>query len=238
MRNNRILVIAIILITFGSVGIVATSLGGRYQRATGGWMPPMMNMMGIEMMGRGMMDQNHMKGMMERMMSGNLPPGIKPEDLPEPDSRGARLLERYCSQCHGLSSPMMHTAEEWPAVADRMFARMSMMSGMRGMGMMRMMGIKNPSPEEQETITAYLKKHSMKTISPGTIPSPGSQGAALFKNRCSLCHPLPDPALHTAEEWPMIVERMKGHTQSMGKAGLTGQEYKEIISYLKKHARN
>jgi hypothetical protein len=101
MRNNRLLVIAIILIAFGLVGIVTTSLVGRYQRTTGGWMPSMMYMIGGGMMGRGMMSQNHMEDMMQRMMPGLLPPGIKPEDLPEPDSQGA--TDSYCGGMAGSS---------------------------------------------------------------------------------------------------------------------------------------
>lgn len=47
--------------------------------------------------------------MMQDMMSGRLPPGIEPEDLPETDSTGAKLIVRYCTQCHNLPSPSMHT---------------------------------------------------------------------------------------------------------------------------------
>lgn len=54
--------------------------------------------------GHGMMDQRHMKEMMQQMMGGMLPPGIRPQDLPEPESLGATLLSTYCSQCHNLPS--------------------------------------------------------------------------------------------------------------------------------------
>ena len=78
--------------------------------------------------------------MKQDMMSGRLPPGIEPEDLPETDSTGAKLIVRYCTQCHNLPSPSMHTTEEWTEVAQRMFNRLSWMSGMREewMGMMWM----------------------------------------------------------------------------------------------------
>jgi hypothetical protein len=52
--------------------------------------PPGMPM-GRGMMGGGMMDREGMRGMMQRMMPDMLPPGIKPEDLPSPDSPGAKL---------------------------------------------------------------------------------------------------------------------------------------------------
>ncbi|GIX28952.1 MAG: hypothetical protein KatS3mg123_2833 [Burkholderiales bacterium] len=53
-----------------------------------------------------------------------LPPGPDPATLPEPRSEGARLLQRYCVQCHHLPSPAMHTAADWPAIVDRMVWRM------------------------------------------------------------------------------------------------------------------
>ena len=49
-----------------------------------------------------------------------VPPGIEPEHLPAPDSRGARLLQAYCAQCHHLPEPALHDRESWPAVVARM----------------------------------------------------------------------------------------------------------------------
>lgn len=229
MGNNRLLVIALVLIAVGLAGVfVSTWSGGGYQ-----WfdrMSPMMNMMmNGGMMGRGMMDRSQMREMMQRMMPGMLPPEIRPEDLPDPNSRRAKLLDRYCSQCHNLPSPAMHSAEEWPQVANRMFMRMSTMSGM--------MGIESPSSEEQQAIVSYLRANSMKSISPDMLPSPQSQGAILFKEICSQCHALPDPNLHTVEEWPKVVERMRNNMQFMGKRVITDQEKQDIVGYLSAYAR-
>ena len=41
-------------------------------------------------------------------------------ELPAPHSAGARLLEQYCSNCHGVPLPDSHPPEEWPAVLRRM----------------------------------------------------------------------------------------------------------------------
>lgn len=144
MRNNRFLIIAVILIAVGLIGIFMTTWFGSDQRFAG--MPPTM----------GMMKREQMKEMMQRMMPEMFPPGIKSEDLPDPNSRGAKLLDRFCIQCHDLPSPAMHTPEEWPLVTDRMFARMSMILGMG------MMNIENPSLEERQAIVAYLKTYARK----------------------------------------------------------------------------
>lgn len=229
MKNLRLLIMAISFILIGINGIiVSTWFVGKHMSTDRAF--PMMDMM----MGEGMMNQQQMKDMMRRMMPGMLPPGIKPESLPERNSQGAKLLIRYCTQCHDLPSPYMHAAEEWPIITRRMFARMSMMSGMQGMGMMN---IENPSVEEQQAIVEYLEAHSLKSIAPMEIPDSGSEGAILFKDKCSQCHFLPEPKFHTVKEWPAVVERMQGNMRSMGKTVIADNEKKSITNYLINHAR-
>jgi cytochrome c5 len=225
MGHNRILTIAIITIVIGLIGFIGSSLLSSYQGFA--VVPSAAGMM----MDGCMMDRGHMNHMMQRMMPGMLPPGIKQENLPDQDSRGAKLLTHYCDQCHNLPSPGMHTAEEWPSVAGRMFARMSMMSGMGGM-----MTIENPSGGEKQTILSYLKTHSLKAIAPGALPAPESRGAVQFKEICSQCHSLPDPKIHVSKDWPAVVRRMENNMQAMGKKVVTEEEKKEITGYLMSQA--
>ena len=102
----------------------------------------------------GMMGRSGMKRMMQDMMGNMLPLGIDPASLPQPHSEGARLMQHYCTQCHGLPGPGLHTAAEWPAVMARMAARARIMSDQD------MMGIQAPSAKEQATLLAYLQKHA------------------------------------------------------------------------------
>lgn len=106
----------------------------------------------------GMMGGDHsmMWQMMPGMMGGALPPGIDPGLLPEPQSKGAQALRHYCTQCHGLPGPGLHTANEWPAVVDRMNRRMQMMKGM--------MRIEAPTPAELEPLVAYLQRHARAIV--------------------------------------------------------------------------
>jgi len=226
MKNNQTPWMAAALIVVGVVGIITTGWFLGYGNS-GGWTSAMM--------GDGMMNENPMRGMMNQMMPDLVPPGVNPEDLPDPNSKGVQLLVDYCTACHNLPSPSMHTGEEWPAVADRMFRRTARMSGRGGMSMM--MSIEMPSPEEQQEIVAYLKAHSLRSISPQKLPSPESQGAVLFKDRCSQCHGLPDPGRYTAKEWPAIVEKMRGYMRSMDKKVITENEEKQIAIYLSRYAR-
>lgn len=196
-------------------------------------MMPMMGMMGMDdKKDQGRMDQGHMKQMMQQMMGGMLPPGIKPQDLPDPESRGAKLLSTYCAQCHNLPSPRMHTTADWPRVAGRMLARERMMAGMGGM----MMRVKAPTPQDEEALLQYLKTHALRAWVPGPIPAPDSPGAALFQQTCAQCHALPDPKQHTASEWQVVVERMRQNMLSMGRREITEQEARDITAYLERHS--
>jgi cytochrome c5 len=197
-------------------------------------MMPMMGMIGMDdKKDRGMMDQEHMKEMMQKMMGGMLPPGIRPPDLPEPESPGAKLLSTYCAQCHHLPSPRMHTAADWPRVAGRMLMRERMMAGMRGM----MMQVKAPTSQDEEALLQYLKTHAMQALIPGAVPAPDSPGAALFQQTCAQCHALPDPKQHAASEWSAVVERMRQNMITMGRREITDREAKEITAYLGLAAR-
>lgn len=224
MRSARKFVVFIGVVSVLAAGILITSETVYSQMMHGG-----------HMMNRSQM-MNRNRQMMQDMMSGRLPPGISTEDLPDPDSQGAKLMVGYCTQCHNLPSPFMHTSAEWPAVAQCMFDRISILAGMSS-GWMGMMRMKAPSSEQQEIIVSYLQAHALKPLGPNEIPSPGSPGAAEFKSACSQCHGLPDPKLHTADEWPAVLTRMQFNMRSMGKQVISDKEKNEIAAYLSEHAK-
>lgn len=181
---------------------------------------------------------------MMRMMgqqSMELPEGIPAADLPASDSRGARLVARYCSQCHGVPSPRRHAAEDWEATARRMFRRMDHMQHMGGMGGMmgggmhdRMMDVEVPTADEERAIVAYLRDHAMRGARAEALPA--GEGRETFGRVCSRCHALPDPSQHTAEEWPAVVKRMRGHMQRMEVQEVSDAEAERIVRYLQRAA--
>ncbi len=165
---------------------------------------------------------------------------VEPEALPDARSRGARLVARYCSQCHGIPSPRRHAAADWPPVVRRMFLRMEHMAWMRrmhGRGMpMPMRRIEAPTPEEQRVIVSYLQAHALDTVAPEALPDGAGEAAALFARLCSRCHALPDPRQHTAEEWPGVVAHMREMKRASGAQDLTDAEAARIVAYLQAHA--
>jgi len=171
-----------------------------------------------------------MQGMMPRMMGNRLPPGIDPKRLPEPQSKGARLLARYCAQCHKLPGPGRHTADEWPAVIERMDSRMAMHSRMMG-------GIVVPSRTKQAIILAYLKTHAIKPVNPKDYADLDTPAGRAFRKTCAQCHALPDPKQHTPQEWPAVITRMQKNMSVMRRPAPTRQTLKKIAGFLKRHGR-
>lgn len=176
-------------------------------------------------------------GDMMRMMGGRsmeLPEGIPAGELPEPDSRGARLVATYCGQCHGLPSPRRHAAEDWESTARRMFRRMTHMAGMGGRmggGMHRgMMEVEAPTAGEERAILAYLREHAMSEARVEALP--GGAGREVFARICSRCHALPDPGQHEPAAWPAVVERMRGHMDRMEVEAISDAEAERVVRYL------
>lgn len=75
-------------------------------------------------------------------------------ELPEPQSKGAKLVNHYCTQCHALPNPKLHSTDGWLVTIDRMNARMIWM---REQGN----DISAPDKKELEVLMDYLLKHAM-----------------------------------------------------------------------------
>lgn len=217
MTDRRTLVIGIALLLVGLIGLYA--LPGMRWSAGG-------------MMGGGgmMMDRQGMKGMMSGMMGAQLPPGIDPDDLPEPRSTGAQLLAKYCTQCHELPGPGLHTMDEWPSVVDRMNGRMLTMDGM-------MHDIAAPTGDELRTLVLYLQQHAQVPFDRNRYAGLGTPAGKMFEATCSGCHALPDPGQHTADEWPGVVGRMTQNMKTMSKPLPDQATLETVVEFLRAHAQ-
>jgi hypothetical protein len=178
--------------------------------------------------------------MLERI----IPPGFEPAMMPEPKSRGARLTQRYCVQCHNLANPAMHDAVRWPAVVRRMVPRMEGKGNMGKLMTEMMAGVEAPSIEDEQAIIAYHRKHALRPLDEKRIPEVNTPKADSFRLACGQCHALPDPQMHTAKEWPAVVERMQKNMEWMnrvvGSKPLPGEpqlKIEDINAFLIRHAR-
>ncbi len=151
-----------------------------------------------------------------------LPPaGVRLEDLPDPESPGARSLQAYCTTCHALPSPAMHSATDWPSVTRRMWLRMGLLDP----------SYKIPVPELGDRIALldYLTSHAIK-VSSATLPD--APGRDVFQKTCNQCHELPDPRQHSAQDWVVVVRRIDGHMRDILHKELSSADTEAIVGYL------
>jgi hypothetical protein len=172
-----------------------------------------------------------------------LPPTFEPTQLPQPQSRGASLLVQYCVQCHNLPSPAMHNGDKWPGIVDRMVLRMQGKGNLGRLMQEMMAGVNAPTKEEMKILVAYLRRHGQTAIDPQRYPDLEQPSGQPFKLACGQCHVLPDPARHTAKEWPEIVARMERNMEWMNRVVSNVSDPRapelpvdEIVAFLQKHA--
>lgn len=178
--------------------------------------------------------------MLERI----LPPTFERRQLPEPRSRGARLMLRYCVQCHNLPNPAMHDAKRWPSVVERMVVRMQG-KGNLGTLMAEMMAkVEAPDPAEQRVLLEYLEHYAQRPLDEAKVPEVLRPSGESFRVACSQCHILPDPKRYTAAQWPAVVERMRRNMEWMNR--IVGSKpdptepqlrIEDINAFLARHAR-
>ena len=178
--------------------------------------------------------------MLERI----LPPTFERRQLPDPRSRGAQLVVRYCVQCHNLPNPAMHDAKRWPSVVERMVVRMQG-KGNLGTLMAEMMAkVEAPNPAEQRVLLDYLNRHAQRPLDEANVPEVLRPSGESFRVACSQCHTLPDPKRYTAAQWPAVVERMRKNMEWMNR--IVGSKpdptepqlrIQDINSFLARHAR-
>lgn len=149
------------------------------------------------------------------------PPGVTAADLPEPNSKGAQLVGQYCGQCHNIPTPQMHSATDWPGIARRMWLRMELLPPT--------LGVKVPTAAERFAILDYLNTNALK-VSGSTLP-PGA-GREAFSQVCSRCHALPDPRVHSREDWATVYARMERNMERMKVPAPTREQTTDILLYL------
>ena len=174
-----------------------------------------------------------------------LPPtSYRLEDLPEQGSRAVGLQQAYCLQCHGLSSPRMHSSDEWPILVRRMLMRGaalgSRLGGPRSEGMvdaMLMAGLRTaelPAAEDVDSLVAYFQRNAFPAAVESEIPD--TPDAALYVDRCSGCHDTPSPSAHPAGEVQALVARMSATRAMLGMEQLTASEQSRLVAFMQQSA--
>jgi len=77
---------------------------------------------------------------------------------------------------------------------------------------------------------AMLARILPPAIEARELPQPASEGAKLTARYCVQCHNLVNPAMHTAERWRAVVERMVWRMRGNGNLG---ELMKEMMAHVK-----
>ena len=85
-------------------------------------------------------------------------------------------------------------------------------------------------------IIVYLSACSSQSVNNSAVLDENST-AFLYQQKCSLCHALPHPKRHRANEWPVLVESMQRRMVERKFSVLSEAEYKAILDYLITNAR-
>ncbi|MCO6412825.1 MAG: hypothetical protein J5I92_08785 [Thiogranum sp.] len=158
-----------------------------------------------------------------------MPPGMQPNALPHPQSRGAGLLQTYCTQCHALPGPGRHTADEWQAVLDKMNLLMEVASRFGGL----MGKVEVPGAGEKEVIRTYLTDNALQAMQ----GEPRGMGAAAFSTHCGSCHALPAAGQHSPEQWSAVLKRMQRNMTVMKYAAPSPEVMQQIQLYLQQDSK-
>ncbi len=151
-----------------------------------------------------------------------LPPDdFEAVDLPDPSSTDAQLLVKYCGQCHGIPAPSMHSAGDWPSVARRMWLRMERLPDS--------LAVLVPEVGERIALLNYIIGNALQ-VSGASLPA--GQGRREYAEICSRCHALPDPWVHSPQDWPAVFMRMERNMERMNVIPATPEEATRILLYL------
>ena len=230
------------LVSCGAAAMLVAACGPEQQEAPHEITLAAMDSVLIELGGAqaGDLDRATRWRMISSIGSGLPPADFEPAALPDPESRGAYFLQIYCVQCHGIATPQMHAAVEWPILVRRMLMRSETLKNRMGgpitedlVGEMALEGAAvtlKPPPGHIDTLISYLVAYALPIAQPGEIGE--GADAELYVERCSICHETPSPHAHAAAEWEAVLGRMQGHMVTMELDPLTTDQMARIQAFL------
>lgn len=151
-----------------------------------------------------------------------MPPELDPGVLPEPEGPGARLLGRYCGQCHFAPGPGQHSAEQWAQVVPRMDLLMDVTARFGD----RLRPIERPSPAELAALLAYLDRYALRPLV--TV----DEAPTAYRTLCGDCHAAPDPAAYAGTDWPALLARMDRYRVTMLRPVADARARAQVAAYL------
>ena len=164
-----------------------------------------------------------------------IPGGLTARELPDAKSKGAQLFASYCSKCHDLPSPRMHSSSDWPIRFEKMLGHAVMIAGTAPDSKMM------PADKEKAAILSYLQTNGFVGLAAYAplLTEPDGFNVAWY---CSSCHAVPDPVQFraidatqlTAKEWGLIVDRMNTYRKKQGREIMSDSDKNSIVDFYAK----
>ncbi len=163
-----------------------------------------------------------------------IPGGLTADTLPDAQSKGAKLFASYCSQCHSLPSPRMHSTADWPMRFEKMIDHVRLLAGTAA-------DIRMPIGNDKQVIVSYLQKMGFVGLAEYAplLTEPEGFNVAWY---CSACHAVPDPIQFSAQgatqlsaaEWHMVIDRMNVYRKKQGRDEVSVSDRDLIVNFLTK----
>jgi hypothetical protein len=96
------------------------------------------------------------------------------------------------------------------------------------------LGVRTPLAGERAQLLNYLTDYAL-VVSGSALPS--SRGREDFAKVCSRCHALPDPGVHSPQDWVAVFQRMERNMGRMKVSPPTAVESEGILLYLQSPPR-
>lgn len=68
------------------------------------------------------------------------------------------------------------------------------------------------------------------------LPEEGSSAVSVYRDRCGACHRAYAPGSLKFPTWELIVSRMEAHMRRSTRGGLSAEERRTILDYLRRHS--
>ena len=238
MKPVRSTVAALLSLSIVTLGIGACGGGEAEQTYTASDMDALLVELGGEYAGA--LDRATRWRMISSIGGGLPPADFGPENLPDPDSRSALLLQAYCVQCHSLPTPRMHAAAEWPILMRRMLMRVQTLENRMGgpiteqiAGEMALEGARVtilPTAAELDTLLAYLRDNALPVVDAGELGS--GPDVELYAAKCSICHETPDPAAIQVADAQALLARMQANMVVSDVTPLSPDEFRSVSAFV------
>jgi len=156
-----------------------------------------------------------------------------PDENPDQEDYYEKLYAKICGQCHILYSPLSKSADEWDDLVEQKDILMKEKEKWDKSSQIILMTL-----EDKNDIKEYLKSYGFLDYSDEDLEYMEEEGEKVFKNKCSLCHALPDPVQHVSREWLMIIPRMRKYMRRDGYQDFSEEELENLIVFLRYNSSN